>query len=103
MTQTVPAAEGVTGEVPAAAAAVEAADAGKRLAKRRVRRTRPHVLLDGGRYASDAGGSGRKPEQSFPSGHVAGSLAAARAVSRHYPRAGALAYAATAAVAVGRV
>src|SRR4051812_3725082 len=37
--------------------AVAAADGAKRLAKRAVKRTRPHVLLDEGRYESDAGGS----------------------------------------------
>jgi len=84
-------------------AAVAAADGGKRLAKCCFRRTRPHVLLEQGRYAAGVGGSGRKHEQSFPSGHVAGSLAAALAVSRDYPLAGASACAATAVMGVGRV
>lgn len=84
-------------------AAVAAADGGKRLVKRFVRRTRPHLLLDDGRYAAGACGSGRKPEQSFPSGHVAGCVAAAIAVSRRYPTAGALSLAATSVIGVGRV
>lgn len=80
-------------------AATGAADAGKTLAKRLVSRTRPHVLLDEGRYATEAGGSDNKPEQSFPSGHMAGSVAAARAISRTYPKAGV--GAGIAAVAIG--
>jgi membrane-associated phospholipid phosphatase len=84
-------------------AAVAAADGGKRAIKSAVRRTRPHVLLDEGRYAAEAGGSGKKPEQSFPSGHTACGVAAALAVSRQYPRAGAAAGAATAVFAFGRV
>jgi membrane-associated phospholipid phosphatase len=71
----------------AAAVAVGGADAGKTLVKRCYRRTRPHVLLDEGRYESDAGGSDAKREQSFPSGHVAGTVAAGRAISRIYPEA----------------
>lgn len=68
-------------------AAVGMADAGKSLTKRMVKRTRPHVLLEEGHYAAEAGGSDRKPEQSFPSGHVAGSVAAARALTRIFPEA----------------
>jgi membrane-associated phospholipid phosphatase len=68
-------------------AAVGVADLAKRLIKKLVKRTRPHVLMDEGRYESEAEGSPRKPEQSFPSGHAAGSLAAARALCRFYPKA----------------
>jgi len=71
-------------------AAVGAADAAKSLIKDLVKRTRPHVLLDERRYETGAGGSEEKPDQSFPSGHMAGSVAFARALSRPYPRAGAL-------------
>jgi membrane-associated phospholipid phosphatase len=84
-------------------AAIGAADLSKRLAKRLVRRTRPHVLLDEGRYAADAGGSEEKPEQSFPSGHTAGSVAAARAFSREFPAAGALAGVAAIGIGVSRL
>lgn len=84
-------------------AAVAAADGGKTAIKNLVRRTRPHVLLDDGHYAAEAGGSDAKPEQSFPSGHTACGVAAALAVSRRYPRAGALAGVATAVFAWGRV
>ena len=84
-------------------AAVAAADLSKRLTKRLVRRTRPHVLLDDHRYETDTGGSDHKPEQSFPSGHMAGSVAAARAVSRNFPRTGAAAGAAAVAIGISRV
>ena len=83
--------------------AVGAADLSKRLTKALVRRTRPHVLLDEHRYDADAGGSERKPEQSFPSGHTACSIAAARALSRDYPPAGAVAGVAASAIGVSRV
>jgi membrane-associated phospholipid phosphatase len=84
-------------------AAVGAADLSKRAAKRLVRRTRPHVLLDDGQYNAAAGGSDEKPEQSFPSGHTACSVAAARALSRSYPRAGAVAGLGAVVIAVSRV
>lgn len=71
-------------------AAVGAADGAKSLTKRLVKRTRPHVLLDESRYEIGASGSEEKPEQSFPSGHMAGSVAFARALSRTYPIAGSL-------------
>ena len=80
-------------------AAITLADFGKSGVKRLVSRTRPHVLLDEQRYDTDAGGSQEKPEQSFPSGHMAGSVATARALSRNYPRAGLAA--GVAAIAIG--
>ena len=82
---------------------VGAADLSKRLVKGLVRRTRPHVLLDDGRYKTEAGGSAQKPEQSFPSGHTAGSVAAARALSRNFPAAGAAAGAAAVGIGISRV
>ncbi|MFL6537294.1 MAG: phosphatase PAP2 family protein [Chthoniobacterales bacterium] len=84
-------------------AAIAVADVSKRVAKALVRRTRPHVLLNEHRYETDAGGSDHKPEQSFPSGHVACSVAAARALSRNHGGAGAAAGVAAAAVGVGRI
>ena len=84
-------------------AAIALADVGKRIAKRVVRRTRPHVLLEEGRYDADTGGSDRKPEQSFPSGHTACTVAAARALSRHFPETMAAAGAATAVIGLSRV
>ncbi|MDQ6626330.1 MAG: phosphatase PAP2 family protein [Verrucomicrobiota bacterium] len=84
-------------------AALGGADLSKRLTKRLVRRTRPHVLLEEGRYEKDAGGSEDKPEQSFPSGHMAGSVATARALSRNYPVAGAAAGVAAIAIGISRI
>lgn len=84
-------------------AAIAAADLGKRIVKRLVRRTRPHVLLDHGHYDADTGGSGDKEEQSFPSGHTACTVAAARALSRHFPETIAAAGAATAAIGLSRI
>jgi membrane-associated phospholipid phosphatase len=84
-------------------AAVGAADLTKRLAKSLVSRTRPHVLLDDQHYEAQAGGSDEKPEQSFPSGHTACSVAAARALSREYPRAGAAAGVGAVAIGISRM
>jgi membrane-associated phospholipid phosphatase len=84
-------------------AAIALADVGKRIVKRVVRRTRPNVLLEEGRYDADTGGSDRKPEQSFPSGHTACTVAAARALSRHFPETMPAAAAATALIGVSRV
>jgi membrane-associated phospholipid phosphatase len=83
--------------------AIGIADLSKRLTKRLVRRTRPHVLLDQDRYETDAGGSDDKPEQSFPSGHTACSVAAARALSRNFPEAGAAAGVAAVAIGASRI
>jgi hypothetical protein len=84
-------------------AAIGVADVGKRIAKRLVRRTRPHVLLDEGRYDTDTGGSDHKPEQSFPSGHTACTVAAARALSRNFPETAGAAGAAAVAIGITRV
>jgi membrane-associated phospholipid phosphatase len=84
-------------------AAIAAADLGKRLVKRLVRRTRPHVLLDEGRYKADAGGSEDKHEQSFPSGHTACTVAAARALSRNFPETAAAGGAAAVALGLSRI
>ena len=80
-------------------AAVLLATAVKSAVKRAVTRTRPHVVLDEGHYESDAGGSDDKGEQSFPSGHTADAVAAARAVVRAYPSSAPLAYGLAAGVA----
>ncbi|CAN5548097.1 hypothetical protein BH18VER1_BH18VER1_07040 [soil metagenome] len=84
-------------------AACGLADLGKSVVKHLVSRTRPDVLLDEDRYETDAGGSEEKPEQSFPSGHTAGSVAVARALSRNYPFAGDAAGVAAVAIGVSRV
>ncbi|MFL6594089.1 MAG: phosphatase PAP2 family protein [Chthoniobacterales bacterium] len=84
-------------------AGIAAADLSKRLTKRMVRRTRPHVLLDERRYERESGGSQDKPEQSFPSGHTACSVAAARALSRTYAGAGAAAGVFAVAIGISRI
>ena len=66
--------------------AVFAADLAKSGLKRLVRRSRPRVLLDKGRYEAGLGASQDKDLQSFPSGHVAGAVAATAALCRLYPR-----------------
>ncbi len=83
--------------------AVATADLGKRLLKGLVTRTRPHVLLDEGRYEAESGGSESKPEQSFPSGHVACTVAEARAISRQTPAAAPWSAVAVAIIGVARV
>jgi membrane-associated phospholipid phosphatase len=82
-----------------ALAAVLLATGLKAAVKAAVRRTRPHKALARGRYRSDTGGSDDKGEQSFPSGHTADAVAAARAAVRVFPAAGPYAYALAAAVA----
>jgi len=83
--------------------AVGAADLMKSGLKRVVKRTRPHVLMDEGRYESELGGADEKPEQSFPSGHMAGSMAAAASVRRLYPRSAPYAYGACALLGWSRI
>jgi hypothetical protein len=70
--------------------AVAAADAAKNAIKSGVKRTRPHVSLNEGRYERGMGGSEQKAEQSFPSGHMAGTVAFGRSLSRTYQAAGAV-------------
>lgn len=66
-------------------AAHAAATGAKAVIKRGVDRTRPHVLVDEGRYETGAGEHNHSDYNSFPSGHTAGAVAVARAVSRTYP------------------
>ena len=75
----------------------------KSCVKGAVTRTRPHVVMDGGRYESDLGGDGEKPRQSFPSGHTAGATAVARALGRVYPGAASAALGFAALMGVIRV
>ena len=84
-------------------AAIATADVAKRLVKRLVHRTRPHVVLDEGHYEADAGGSDDKHEQSFPSGHMAGAAAVARSLSRNHPEIGAAAGAAAIGIGISRI
>lgn len=74
--------------------------------KHRVDRTRPHKMLDEGRYVlKHAGKSANRdgPWSSFPSGHTAGAVAVSRALARDYPGLTLPATAAAAAVAVMQV
>ena len=84
-------------------AAIGVADLTKRIVKKSVRRTRPKALLDEGDYDADTGGSDDKKEQSFPSGHTACTVAAARAFARHVPEASGAAGAAAVAIGISRV
>ena len=68
-------------------ASVLLATGAKHMIKGRVTRTRPHRLLDEHKYKREAGGSDQKADQSFPSGHTADAVAAARAVTRAIPQA----------------
>ena len=75
----------------------------KSAVKHRVDRTRPHVLARGGRYEMKRGASHASADNSFPSGHTAGAVAVARAVSREYPGAAPGAYGLATAVAVVQI
>jgi membrane-associated phospholipid phosphatase len=81
-------------------ASVALATAIKIIVKRVVVRTRPHVLADGGQYETGLMGATDGPHSSFPSGHTADAVAAARAITRVYPQTKLPAYAAAAAVGV---
>ncbi len=93
----------LTGSALSMGGAIALADRAKCGVKAIVHRTRPNVLMEKGRYKSGAGGSEDKEEQYFPSGHTAGSVAVARALSRHYPAAGAGAGVAALVVGLSRV
>lgn len=71
--------------------------------KRYVARTRPHKMLEDGRYLLRPDKKATKDEgpwNSFPSGHTAGAVAVGRALSREYPQASGVAAATAAAVGV---
>lgn len=62
----------------------------KAVIKRYVARTRPHKMLEDGRYRLHPDKAAEKnegPWNSFPSGHTAGAVAVGRALSREYPHA----------------
>lgn len=84
-------------------AAIAAADVTKRIVKKLVRRTRPKAFLEEGDYEADTGGSDDKKEQSFPSGHTACTVAAARAFARHIPEASPVAGAAAVTIGISRI
>ena len=68
--------------------------------KRRVDRTRPHVVDDGGDYEMRPGSSRESEDSSFPSGHTAGAVTVARAIARVYPEHRTAAYVTATAVAL---
>lgn len=80
-------------------AAEVVATAIKSAVKRRVIRTRPHVIVEGGDYAMAKGRDRSSVMSSFPSGHTAGAVAVALTASRDYPGARTAAILAAAAVA----
>jgi membrane-associated phospholipid phosphatase len=67
-------------------ASVALATAVKSVVKATVVRTRPSVLVEEGRYETGLMGPNEGPWNSFPSGHTANAVAAARSVARTYPR-----------------
>lgn len=75
----------------------------KDLVKRSVTRTRPHVLIDEGRYERRPFGPRASKYSSFPSGHTAGAVAVSRAFAREYPEAKLPAYGFAAAIALGQL
>ena len=72
----------------------------KNIVKDRVDRTRPFVVADGGAYVFQPGDHDVAELDSFPSGHTAGAVAVARAVSSDYPAMTTLALTAAAAIAL---
>lgn len=71
----------------------------KQLIKRSVDRTRPHLLVEEGRYETGLGGHKDGDHSSFPSGHTAGAFAVARAYARDHPEGAWPAYAGAAMIA----
>lgn len=67
--------------------------------KANVDRTRPHAKLEGKRDRAEPGGHDTHDYNSFPSGHTAGAVAVAGAVTHDHPAQTAKAYGAVAAIA----
>lgn len=66
--------------------AVGLADLAKTAVKNSVARSRPQHSLEENEYRFESGGSARKEEQSFPSGHAACTVAASEAAIEFYPQ-----------------
>jgi membrane-associated phospholipid phosphatase len=79
-------------------ASVLVAAAMKSAVKNLVARTRPRVLLEEDRYEVQTLGPDGGDWHSFPSGHTAGAVAAARGLARAYPEAAMPAYGAAAII-----
>lgn len=84
-------------------AAYYAADLAKSAVKKRVTRSRPKVLAEGGDYVAEPDAPERKNYNSFPSGHTARSVAMVRAAARTWPGARLPGYAAAGTVAVMQI
>lgn len=84
-------------------ASVLVATALKSAVKALVSRTRPHAVLDGEDYEFEVRGQDGPDHHSFPSGHTAGAVAAARGLARVYPDAATPAYAVAAAIALVQI
>lgn len=79
-------------------ASVLVAAAMKSTVKKLVARTRPYVLLEDDSYEVQALGPDRGDSHSFPSGHTAGAVSAARGLARALPNAAMPAYGAAAII-----
>lgn len=84
-------------------ASVLVATAIKGVVKKFVSRARPHVLLDEGRYGFEPFGRTGGDWHSFPSGHTADAVAAARGLARALPELSTPAYAAAAGIGAVQV
>ncbi len=84
-------------------ASVALATAIKTAVKNAVVRTRPYVLAEEGRYETGLERRNEGPYNSFPSGHTADAVAAARAVARVYPEARLPLYAAATAIGIAQI
>jgi membrane-associated phospholipid phosphatase len=81
----------------------EAATAAKDLVKTEIDRTRPRSADDRREKKPKKGNHTAKEKTSFPSGHSAGAIAAARAFSREFPEYGAAAVGAAAFIALSQI
>lgn len=81
----------------------EAATAVKNLVKTEIDRTRPRSAGSRKEKTPKKGNHHAKEETSFPSGHSAGAMAAARAFSREFPEYGAVAIGAASVVAASQI
>lgn len=84
-------------------ASVVLATAIKATFKGLISRARPRVLIDQDRYGFELLGPDGGDWKSFPSGHTADALAAARALTRIFPELGGAAYTSAAAIALVQV
>lgn len=81
----------------------EAATALKDLLKTNIDRTRPRSAQKSGAKKPEKGHQTAKEKTSFPSGHSAGAIAAARAFSREFPQYGMAAICAATAIAAAQI